>query len=69
MEMDASNNNDRWRALDAVKRGEVYVTDANAYFSKPGPRIVVGLEILAKIINPEAFAGSELPPNSYRKFT
>ena len=41
--------------MDAVQSKEVYVVNANAYFSKPGPRIVVGLEILAKIIDPEAF--------------
>jgi hypothetical protein len=29
----------------------------------------VGLEILAKIINPGAFSGLELPTNSYRKHT
>jgi iron complex transport system substrate-binding protein len=68
-EIDALNDNDGWKALDAVKRGEVYIVNANAYFSKPGPRIVVGLEILAKIINPGAFSGLELPTNSYRKHT
>ncbi len=68
-EMCALNNNDGWKALGAVKRGEVYIVNANAYFSKPGPRVVVGLEILAKIINPGAFAELELPSNAYRKFT
>jgi iron complex transport system substrate-binding protein len=68
-EMDPLNNSDGWKSLDAVMRGEVYVVNANAYFSKPGPRIVVGLEILAKIIDPEAFTDIELPPNSYRKLT
>jgi iron complex transport system substrate-binding protein len=67
-EMCALNDNDGWKALDAVKRGEVYVVNANAYFSKPGPRVIVGLEILAKIINPGAFAGLELPFNAYKKF-
>ena len=68
-EMGTLNNRDEWRALDAVKSKEVYVVNANAYFSKPGPRIVVGLEILAKIIDPEAFANLDLPLNSYMKFT
>ena len=68
-EMGTLNNRDEWRDLDAVKSKEVYVVNANAYFSKPGPRIVVGLEILAKIIDPEAFANLDLPLNSYMKFT
>jgi iron complex transport system substrate-binding protein len=68
-EMGALDDNDGWKTLDAVKRGEVYIVNANAYFSKPGPRIVVGLEILAKIINPGAFAGLDLPHDSYRKLT
>jgi iron complex transport system substrate-binding protein len=68
-EMDALNDKDEWRALDAVKRGEVYCVDANSYFSKPGPRIVAGLEILAKIINPRTFTSLQLPSNSYTKYT
>ena len=68
-EMDALNDNDEWKALDAVNHGEVYIVNANAYFSKPGPRIVVGLEILAKIINPVTFAGLELPANSFKRIT
>jgi iron complex transport system substrate-binding protein len=67
VEMNLLNDNDEWKSLDAVKRGEVYVVNANAYFSKPGPRIVVGLEMLAKIIDPETFAKLEVPSNSYRK--
>jgi iron complex transport system substrate-binding protein len=67
-EMAALNDKDEWKALDAVKRGEVYYVNANSYFSKPGPRIVVGLEILAKIINPGTFTSLQLPSNSYRKY-
>ena len=67
-EMAALNDKDEWKALDAVKRGEVYCVNANSYFSKPGPRIVVGLEILAKIINPGTFTSLQLPSNSYRKY-
>ncbi len=39
-----------WQALPAVQAGRVYLTDASAYFSRPGPRIVRGLEILAEAI-------------------
>ena len=56
-----------WNSLAAVQRNEVYAVNANAYFSKPGPRIVTGLSILAKIIDPESFANIDLPSNSYCK--
>ena len=41
--------------LAAVGAGEVVAVDAAAYFSRPGPRIVDGLELLAHIIHPELF--------------
>jgi iron complex transport system substrate-binding protein len=40
----------------AARAGDVYAVDATSYFSRPGPRIVDGLEILAWAIHPEAFA-------------
>jgi iron complex transport system substrate-binding protein len=43
--------------LAAVRSGQVWFADGNAYFSRPGPRIVDSLEILAEIIHPELFAG------------
>lgn len=43
--------------LPAAQRGEVYVVDGSAYFSRPGPRIVDSLEILAEILHPERFRG------------
>ena len=33
--------------------GEVVAVDAAAYFSRPGPRIVDGLELMAHILHPE----------------
>jgi iron complex transport system substrate-binding protein len=41
--------------LLAIGAGEVVAVDAAAYFSRPGPRIVEGLELLAHIIHPELF--------------
>ena len=40
-------------ALTAVRAGRVYVTDGNAYFSRPGPRLVDSLEILAHALAPD----------------
>ena len=46
-----------WESLPAVQSGRVYVVDGSAYFSRPGPRIVDSLEILAEIIHPDLFTG------------
>ena len=43
-----------WSKLKAVKSKQVTIVDAN-YFTRPGPRIVEGLEILAKILHPDLF--------------
>lgn len=37
-----------WASIPAVRDGRVYLTDGAAYFSRPGPRLVRGLEILAE---------------------
>jgi iron complex transport system substrate-binding protein len=34
----------------------VYVTDGNAFFNRPGPRLVESLEIMAACVHPELFA-------------
>ncbi len=38
-----------WRDLPAVRADRVYLTNASAYFNRPGPRIVRGVEILAEV--------------------
>lgn len=60
-------SNGKWKSLQAVKNGNVYAVNANAYFSKPGPRTVVGLEIMAKILHPEASQHIRVPKSSYKK--
>ena len=47
---------DGWSTLPAVQSGEVYLID-HVYFSRPGPRVVQGLEILAQLTHPELFDG------------
>lgn len=44
-----------WEALPAVRENRVYAVNGCAYFSRPGPRLVDSLEILAEIIHPEIF--------------
>ncbi|MGQ0718365.1 MAG: cobalamin-binding protein [Pseudonocardiales bacterium] len=45
-----------WHELPAVREGNVWAVDATSYFSRPGPRIVEGAEILAHIIHPHHFS-------------
>jgi len=52
-----------WRTLPAVAAGRVYATDASSYFSRSGPRIVEGLEILAAMLHPEI--APPTPPASW----
>ncbi len=42
-----------WRSLPAVRTRRVYVVDGAQYFSRPGPRLVDSLEILAHALHPE----------------
>jgi iron complex transport system substrate-binding protein len=44
-----------WREMPAIENGEVWALDATSYFSRPGPRVVDGAEILAKIFHPDLF--------------
>ena len=44
-----------WAGLRAARAGAVYATDGNAYFNRPGPRLVESLEILAEILHPAHF--------------
>jgi iron complex transport system substrate-binding protein len=61
------NKNQEWNNLRAIKNNELYVVDAGSYFSKPGPRTITGIEILAKIISLNEFEHITIPENSYSK--
>jgi iron complex transport system substrate-binding protein len=41
--------------LGASRRGAVFALDGSSYFSRPGPRVIDGIEMLAEIMDPEAF--------------
>src|ERR671925_1031245 len=62
-------SNEKWKSLQAVKNGNVYAVNASAYFSKPGPRTVTGLEIIAKILHPESSHKIRVPKSSFKKIT
>jgi iron complex transport system substrate-binding protein len=41
--------------LRAVRRGELFALDGSAYFSRPGPRVVDGIGMLAELFDPNGF--------------
>ena len=60
---DAPRTADEWRLGEAtrptgspssraVRNGEVYALDGSAYFSRPGPRVIEGVELLAELFDP-----------------
>jgi iron complex transport system substrate-binding protein len=54
-ELKASSEVLAWRSWRAVAEGRVFVADGNAFFNRPGPRIVESLEIMAGCVHPEVF--------------
>ena len=60
-------SNTKWNAIKAVKENNIFAVDANSFFSKPSLRTITGIEILAKIIQPDLFEKLEVPGKSYSK--
>jgi iron complex transport system substrate-binding protein len=57
---------EEWSGLSAVRSGRIYAVNGSAYFNRPGPRIVMGLQILAEIIHPEVFTRTT-PPGAWQR--
>jgi iron complex transport system substrate-binding protein len=55
-----------WADLPAWQERRVFAVNANSYFSRPGPRLADGIELLAHICHPELFPGSP-PANAFRR--
>ena len=57
---------DRYRASlcavapRAIRSGRAYAVDATAHFSRPGPRVADGVELLGALFHPDTFAGASL---------
>jgi iron complex transport system substrate-binding protein len=54
----AMTHPDEWNALPAVRNGRVYALEANSYFSRPGPRLITGIEAMARVFHP-GISGSD----------
>ncbi len=50
---------EEWSAIPAVRNSRVHAMDASGYFSRPGPRLITGIEALAKILHPEIAVSPE----------
>lgn len=48
-----------WDDIPAVRENRVYALEASSYFSRPGPRLITGLEALAKVFHPSVEVSSE----------
>lgn len=57
-----------WERWSAVRTGRIWVADGNAFFNRPGPRLVESLEILAACVHPQAFGDlAERHATSFRR--
>jgi iron complex transport system substrate-binding protein len=45
----------QYAELAAVRRDRIFALDGSAYFSRPGPRVIDGIELLAEIFDPDGF--------------
>lgn len=52
-ELEGLRNHQVFKELRAVRDGRVFVADGNAFFNRPGPRLVESAEILAEILHPD----------------
>lgn len=46
-----------WRALRSVRTGQVFAVDGSGYFNRPGPRVIDGIELLARLLHPQECHG------------
>jgi iron complex transport system substrate-binding protein len=53
-----------WSDILAVQRHNVIALDGSAYFSRPGPRVIEGISLLAEIFDPSRFV-DVAPPMSW----
>jgi iron complex transport system substrate-binding protein len=50
--------------LRAVRNGELFALDGSGYFSRPGPRVIDGIALLAELMDPEGFMDAA-PPDAW----
>jgi iron complex transport system substrate-binding protein len=65
-EWDRTVRPDGWEGMRAVAEGRVFAVDGSGLFSRPGPRVIDGIEVLAELIDPAAFDGMS-PPETWTR--
>ncbi len=55
-----------WGGLPAIRDQRVFAVDANSYFSRPGPRLSDGVELLAHLFHPQ-IVPLNIPSESFQK--
>lgn len=58
-------SNRKWNSLRSVRQKNVYIVNSNSYFSKPSPRIITGIEILACIVYPDLNNKIKIPTDGF----
>ena len=66
VEFSAMKIPEEWKHLPAVCERRIFAVDANSYFSRPGPRLADGVELLAHILHPRL--GPAAPAGAFRRF-
>jgi len=66
-ELELITSYEGWDELNAVKNDQVFLVHGSFYFNRPGPRVVTGLEILAKAFHPKLFSDLILPQGAMFK--
>jgi iron complex transport system substrate-binding protein len=56
-----------WNTLPAARDGRVFAVDASSYFSRPGPRLATGVEILAAVLHPD-YVNVQAPAASFARW-
>jgi iron complex transport system substrate-binding protein len=51
-----------WQNLPAIRNRRIFAVDANSHFSRPGPRLAGGVELLAHLFNPQR--SQPVPPTA-----
>ena len=60
-ECNSSKFPEGWKRLRAVHEHRIFAVDANSYFSRPGPRLVNGVALLAHLFHPTLFPAESAP--------
>ncbi len=56
-----------WKEMPAVRERRIFAVDASSYFSRPGPRLADGVELLAHLFHPDLFPAEAVLSGVFRR--